>query len=170
MILRFNRIEYITGINQYILWPSVFISLTNWQLLDESEYDPENCVDQRKSYRVMTNKAPSTRIRWKRSPKTLTFFFFLSKTLSRASVDGWKRRFLKTITSSALDRYKLSRVAVGTKMVTKLYIVFVWSDQKRFRTGSTFGRGFFLKRGQNLQISVFLNVDSVLAGKIFWMK
>lgn len=63
MILRLNRIEYITGINQYILRPSVFISLTNQQLLDESEYDPENCVDQRKSYSVMTNKTPSTRTR-----------------------------------------------------------------------------------------------------------
>ena len=55
MILRFNRIEYIPGINQYIIWPSLFISLTNEQLLDESEYGPDNCVDRGKGYRVMTN-------------------------------------------------------------------------------------------------------------------
>ena len=47
---------------------------------------------------------------------------------------------------SALVGYKLSRVAVGTKMVTKLYIVFVWTDlQERFKTEATFGRGFFEK-------------------------
>ena len=33
-------------------------------------------------------------------------------------------------------------------MVTKLYIVFVWTDQKRFKTDATFGQGFFEKGGK----------------------
>ena len=80
--------------------------------------------------------------------KTITenVLFFLSKTLSRARVDEWKRRFLKTTTSSALDRYKLSRVGCGDKNGHEIIYRFRLVGPKAIQNWLNFWAGIFLKK------------------------
>ena len=101
--------------------------------------------------------------------ETLTFFFFVKNALQSAC--GWmKTEVFENDYVQCTRSLQIEPSGCGDKNGHEIIYRFRLVGPKAIQNWLNFWAGIFFKRGKNLQISVFLNVDWVLAGKIFWMK